>query len=458
MRFIHHNNIITLDNTGTVDPTTGNPLSEVFSYPADEFLRDEPQYNGLPYGMTSRIWTDGRGILSDGTSNYHDTLDCQPFIVRLSIYKQAYEDRIAINGPPEISLDSIQNSAYSSNILMNGNFDIWQRGTMFITLSDHQYTADRFLFTRAGSMVYSCEQSQDTPDTQVSASQSEYSLLLTCTTSQETVNTDDYVCIEQRVEGSYIRMLYNTTASISFYVKASIPGVYCVSISNNIDKTMLLEYTIEEADTWERKDIPFDIDIANGTWPCDNLTGIRIIWCLGAGSTYTTDPRRTWKDGVYYGTSAQTSVSQTVNATFALSQVQLVHGKIIQPFQQKTQYQELIDCMRYYEKSYPVTITPGNELHTGLVLLPLMYTKNKYFALYFPFQVPKRSVPSMRSWDAEGNTNRHTAWTKTWAHVDNLSSDRFSFDATHRGFVYRDMLTSTNYGTIGRHWSADAEL
>ena len=68
------------------------------------------------------------------------------------------------------------------NAIINGNFDIWQRGTSFAAPALADYHADRFYHVIAGAAVHTVSRSTDVPTYAQSGVKSNYSLLVDCTT------------------------------------------------------------------------------------------------------------------------------------------------------------------------------------------------------------------------------------------------------------------------------------
>jgi hypothetical protein len=91
--------------------------------------------------------------------------------------------------------------------------------------------------------------------------------------------------------------LFPTSVTLSFWVKATKTGIYSVSAkpsSNNA--SCVLEYTINQADTWEFKTLIFPAPSAsNGTWDYTNGWGIEFLWSLAQGSTYKTSTLGQWR-------------------------------------------------------------------------------------------------------------------------------------------------------------------
>ena len=246
-------------------------------------------------------------------------------------------------------------SGSAKNIIINGNFDIWQRGTSFAAAADATYTADRWKYQKSGAMVHTVSRSTDVPTQAESGHLSNYSLLATVTTADGSIGAGDYCTLTQRMEGYNSFPIHDKTITISFWVKATgtnVTGVYCCTLaSSGHNQNYPTEYTINSANTWEKKTVTLTIDTSAGTWGATNTYGMAVIFPIVAGSTYqgTNETWNTTNFGV--GTSGmQTTALGTTSNTFQIAQVQLEVGSVATDFEIRDHATELAMCKRYYEK------------------------------------------------------------------------------------------------------------
>lgn len=99
--------------------------------------------------------------------------------------------------------------AIENNMLLNGNFDVWQRGTSF-TQNDDLYIADRWNALQEANSSWTFAR-----DTDVPTSGSKYSLKCS------NVTLNNQCAIVQILEGADSKQFLNQNVSLSFYAKTT---------------------------------------------------------------------------------------------------------------------------------------------------------------------------------------------------------------------------------------------
>ena len=229
------------------------------------------------------------------------------------------------------------------NRIINGNFDIAQRGTSFAAIASAAYSLDRWAFGYAGAMVCTVTQSTDVPN---NTFQSSYKVDVT--TVDSSIAAGDYAFISQKIEGYNVRDLIGTTFTVSFWVKSPKTGVHCVSFSNSgQNRSYIKEYTIAAVNTWEYKTVTVTGGlITAGTWNWTNGEGLEVGFALATGSTYQTTSDA-WQTGDFLGTANQVNVMDNTANDFFLTGVQLEPGAVATPFERRP-IAELASCQRYF--------------------------------------------------------------------------------------------------------------
>ncbi len=253
----------------------------------------------------------------------------------------------------------------NKNAIINGDLNIWQRGTSFISVVNASYTADRWIYLKSGTMVHDISRSTDVPTFSQAGRVFNYSILVDCQTIQSSISAGDYCFLGQIIEGFNWLPLAQKTITLSFWVKATKIGTYCASLSNvATDRSYTSEYVINASDTWEFKTITFTASPSAGTWDYSNGMGIRMNFVLACGSTRQTT-NNSWQPGNYNATANQVNACDNAANNFRVCGIQLECGSVATDFEQRSFQQEINLCQRYYQKSYDYGTTVGTSTTNG---------------------------------------------------------------------------------------------
>jgi hypothetical protein len=253
------------------------------------------------------------------------------------------------------------NNLVNPNVIYNGNFDVWQEAIGIGVLSSTQYICDGFQWYQSSTAVVAAAQSTDVPD-----SKSRYSLRVDPSTADASIAAGDYAIISHAVEGYAARAFIDTGGTLSFWVRSHQTGIHCVAFRNSgADRTFVVEYTINAANTWEYKVVHFDPLPASGTWNYTNGIGVGISWALAAGASFQTTPNA-WNTGNFMATANQVNaIGATGAGGFHLAQVKLEPGAVATPFVPGPLDETLRRCQRYFCKSYDSDVAPGTSVATA---------------------------------------------------------------------------------------------
>ena len=208
------------------------------------------------------------------------------------------------------------NTVGMKNIIINGDMSIAQRGTSATGLGNGDsgyHTVDRWRFFESGAPTFEFTMSQDTdvPTGQGFAT----SLKMDCTTAQGSLASGDDLRIVQRIEGQNLQYLKKGTSNaesltLSFWVKSNKTGTYIAELFDYGNTRQISKaYTIDTANTWEKKTITFAGDTA-GVFINDNARSLDVTWFLSAGTDFTSG-------------TLSTSWSSSTDANRAVGQVNL---------------------------------------------------------------------------------------------------------------------------------------
>lgn len=305
------------------------------------------------------------------------------------------------------------------NKIMNGKMDIAQRGTSFAAANG--YTLDRWRLVQFVSpAVGTITQQADVP----SSNEFQSSLRYAVTTADSSIGATERAFISQPIEGFNVRDLIGRTFTISFWVRSSKTGIHCLSLKNNTyDRTFIVEYTINAANTWEFKTITVAGGlITAGSWNWTNGFGLDVCFALASGSTFNTTAGA-WQTGDFVATSAQVNCLDTVGNIFAITGVQLEVGSVATPFEHRPIGAELALCQRYYEVLGGV----GFTMYCDAVARTL--------SNFYSYKVSKRATPSINGTVTYSNANTGV--------FGNITTDSFSLSCTAGGVAGQVSITSS---------------
>jgi hypothetical protein len=242
----------------------------------------------------------------------------------------------------------------NKNLIINGAMTVDQRhsGSSFTVVNGNTTTgviADRFRVNEASGAEFTAQRVSDAPVG------FEYSSKITVSTADASLGSTEFHRVIQPIEGKNISNLnWGTsnakTLTLSFYVKSSVTGQYYISVFNNAaDRTLLKGYTIDSADTWEKKTITIVGD-QSGTWLTTNAVGIYLMWSLGTGSTYQSSTLDAYQAGFFMAKSDQVNIAASVSSTWQLTGVQLEVGDVATAFEHEDFATTLAKCQRYFHR------------------------------------------------------------------------------------------------------------
>jgi hypothetical protein len=253
-----------------------------------------------------------------------------------------------------VQVSSINNGPLAGfrNAIINGNFDIWQRGTSFTTTSGTSYNADRWRKFQTGGgdggSITVSRRSFSPGQTNVPG-EPEYFLRANITSA----NTSSNINISQLIED--VRTFAGQTVTASYWAKADSNKTVLFDIFQNFgtggssDVISIVSNTISLTTNWQKFTHTVSIpSIAGKTIGANNF--LRLIWILS-------------------GSSGGEITLQTIS--FDIAQVQLEAGPVATPFERRPIGTELALCQRYYQRGASPRGYLGNGTGTVNVYLTL---------------------------------------------------------------------------------------
>jgi len=294
---------------------------------------------------------------------------------------------LVLNGTTGITnLPSINSGqlAGNRNKIINGAMEINQRGTAAVA-TDGAMISDRWKMTEAGGGNMTCQVVADAP------ASFRNSIKAIASTADDCSQAADEYRILHRIEGNNVVDLYYgasgaKTTTLSFWVKSSLTGNFPVGLENGAsNRTHVKQYTINSADTWEKKSVTFVGD-ETGTWLITNGVGLMVNFVLGAGSNYT-GTIDSWQGSRLYRGSSSVQFMATVNATYFVTGVQLEVGSTATDFEYRSIGEELALCQRYLYRSQ------GTHAFTAHGLGSVFAANQVDFITRYP--VTMRAIPTI---------------------------------------------------------------
>jgi len=279
----------------------------------------------------------------------------------------------------DISSESLNDLATASsssfmfrNKLINGNFDIWQRGTSFSASAVSQHLADRWINVSATTTQAVSRQVFSVGQSSVPGNPKYYhrSVVASASTSGSVAN------LQQRIEG--VGTLANSTATLSFWAKADSAKNIAVEFNQYFGSggspsdivRAISPTTIPLTASWQKFIVTANIpSIAGKTLGTNNDDYLQFNLWFDAGSDF----------------NARTNSLGNQSGTFDIAQVQLEEGTVATPFEHRPIGLELSLCQRYYEKSYSLNTPPGTATTVGGVHEGTIsdHAGNVYFIVWF---------------------------------------------------------------------------
>jgi hypothetical protein len=251
-----------------------------------------------------------------------------------SLVKNGAQDIRALGDAIDTSVWNVGYGQAGKNKLINGNYDIWQRGATFAAAAAGAYTADRFSIQLGGTSINPTVSREAT----VPNAQSKYSAKVTQVSSNATSVTT--YALRQSIEASNLYSLIGKSVTVSFWYRSNKTGshgirIYGAFLTGGTDDRQ--GFTVNVADTWEKKTITST--------------------AFAAVSTINVSPEASG-GLIDIGFRVQDAGFSSVNASdyFQISQVQLEVGSKATFFQTASggsPQAELAACQRYYFRQNP---------------------------------------------------------------------------------------------------------
>ena len=263
------------------------------------------------------------------------------------------------------------------NVIINGNFDIWQRGTSF---TGSKYTADRWDVVVSGTGTTTTTQQAFTLGQTDVPNEPKYYLRIAKSSGVSGASGGDV--LTQKVES--VRTFAGQTATLSFYAKASESTTIDFflkqhfgtggSPSADVDQTPT---GVSVTTSWQKFTVTQAFPSISGkTIGSNNDDYLELIMRIDNGS----------------------------NASVDFAQIQWEKGSVATDFEIRPIGEELSLCQRYFEVTYdtPPSTWSGDHYYDGVMQV---YGSS----LYIPgqrFSVKKRTSPTLTFYTKTGTSGQ----------------------------------------------------
>ena len=293
------------------------------------------------------------------------------------------------------------------NLVINGAMQVSQRGTSEASVTSSQYAnaPDRFKVEMNTAGTWTVSQSTTAPEGFAN------SYKFDCTTADGSLGAGDYIHLSHYFEGQNLQHLQKGSSAaqkvtLSFHVRSAKTGTYIVEFfDQDNSRSISKSYTIDAANTWEKKTITIDGD-TSGAFGNDNGASFGVFFFLAAGSNFSSGTLNTsWGSRTIANIAVgQVNLADSTSNDWYLTGVQLEVGSQATPFEHRSFGDELALCQRYYYLLQEAGLANSvNE--TGITCCS--YGANAFFGtIYFP--VTMRATPTMSaggSWATRNNNN-----------------------------------------------------
>lgn len=250
---------------------------------------------------------------------------------------------------------------FGRNIVINGDFQQWQRGLSFNAIANAAYTADRFLPVMVNDTI-TVNRAEHPPGDVPNLFNSRY--FIRCGINQVAGN-NSLATLQYRIENGP-RLLSGKTVTVSMLVRASSATKLGIefettfgtggSPSPSIYGNSQLVTNITGG--WQLITRTFTLASVEGkTFGATTEGYLSLILWMDSGSDWDTRSA---------GVGRQTG-------EFQFSNIQIEVGSSATPFEQRPPALELVLCQRYYRKSFPVGVAPQNNSNFCLHLPATAY-------------------------------------------------------------------------------------
>ncbi len=325
--------------------------------------------------------------------------------------------------------------------IINGNFDVWQRGTSF---SGSVHSADRWISSSTGGSETISQQAFTIGQTDVPNNPNYFHRTVVTTGSA----AGDKHNLQHRVEG--VETFSGQEITISFWAKADAGKDMTVEFvqyfgTGGSPSAIVTTLGVDKktlTSSWQKFTSTVTLSSVSGkTLGTNNNDWFSVNFWFEAGSDF----------------DARTDTLGNQSGTFDIAQVQICAGSVALPFQPKSYAQEEHDCLRYtYVPGY------GSSLEGRSKLFPALSSSTTNANCLVKFPVPMRTTPTLAAtasdWALLRPSTAHYEVTSLSIEATGDSKDSVIINAGTTGLTADLMYWFETDATAGRIMVFSAEL
>lgn len=295
------------------------------------------------------------------------------------------------------------------NIIINGGFEVWQRGTTFNNAVNGAFTADRWKHDHsAGVFTVNITQETTIKDSGNASLKMDVS----------SVTSGTQCTVYQYVEN--VKQLSGRTLTVTARVRTNVANKIRLELSDAASASYSAYHS--GGGTFET----LTVTRAMGT-----TTGLGDIH---AGCGFNSDT--------------------VVASTTYIDSFMMVIGSVSTPYAPEDSEIELARCQRYYEKSYDVATAPGTVTTTDESYTPSVQSIGGNYVGNVAFKVTKRAAPTITFYNA--STGSSGSWRAyATAGTDGNISPTAAATAKHS---FQPSNGTNSSPLLHGHWTAEAEF
>ncbi len=329
------------------------------------------------------------------------------------------------------------------NLVINGNFDFWQRGSSLGSGAGDRYLADRFINQSIGTTYTASRQTFTLGQVDVPGEPTFFHRSVVTSVA----GAGNFCVLVHKMED--IRLFSNKPYILSFWAKADANKNIAVEFvqdfgTGGAPSTFVTAgvFTVSLTTTFQKFVLPILFPSISGkTLGVNGDDNGQLVFWFDAGSSF----------------NARSNSLGQQSGTFDLAQLQFEPGRVATPFEVRTRPVERILCQRYYEKSFATGTDPVQNagVATGEHRFVGVGTGAAAVRSTIKYAVNKRSPGTV--------TLFNPAAANAQVRDLNLGADgsgTMAINQAESGFEVFGVgnAASTSNNVFGIHWTTDAEL